>query len=447
MGEQSALDSNHSIAPAIQEVAEETVPRSSVARFLRALGPGLITGAADDDPSGIGTYSQIGAQFGYGLSWTIVLCFPLMVAIQEVAAQIGRVTGAGIARNLRRHYPRPLLQTVVALLLLANIVNLGADLSAMGAALALMVGGQGPLYTLIFGIVCIVLEVGLSYRRYAAILKWTTISLFTYVAVVAVARVPWAHALRSLVIPELQFNAAYATALVAVLGTTISPYLFFWQAGQEVEEERRHHAKPLCLAPTSAGPELKRIRLDTLTGMAFSNIISLAIIFATAATLGANGVHDIATSSQAAEALRPIAGSFAFAMFAIGIIGTGLLAVPVLAGSAAYAVTEMAGLAGSLDAKPLSARLFYGTIAATTLAGASLSEFGIDPTRALYWAAVVNGVLAGPVMVVMMLIVRNPRAMGRLALTRSKTFWGWAATLVMIAASLIFLAFVVTGGA
>lgn len=418
-------------------------PRSRVRSFLRSLGPGLITGAADDDPSGIGTHSQIGAQFGYGLSWTFVLSFPLMVAIQQVAAEIGRVTGAGIARNLRRHYPRVLLWLMVLLLLIANVINLGADLSAMGAALALLTGGYGGLYTLLFGIVCIVLEVVLSYARYAAVLKWTTLSLFTYFAVVMVAHVPWPHALRSLVVPELQFNAAYATAFVAILGTTISPYLFFWQAGQEVEEEHRHHAKPLCLTPRTAGAELKRIRLDTLTGMAFSTLISLAIVFATAATLNANGVHDIATSSQAAEALRPIAGQFAFAMFALGIIGTGLLAVPVLAGSAAYAVTEMAGIAGSLDAKPLSARLFYGTIAATTLAGASLSGIGIDPARALYWAAVVNGILAGPLMVIMMLIVRNPRAMGRVTLSKVHLIFGWIATAVMIAASAIFLVFVV----
>jgi Mn2+/Fe2+ NRAMP family transporter len=257
--------------------------------------------------------------------------------------------------------------------------------------------------------------------------------------------VPWPHALRSLVVPELQFNAAYATAFVAILGTTISPYLFFWQAGQEIEEQHRHHAKPLCLTAATAGPELKRIQLDTLTGMAFSTIISLAIVFATAATLHANGVRDITTSSQAAEALRPIAGQFAFAMFAMGIIGTGLLAVPVLAGSAAYAVTEMAGKAGSLDAKPLSARLFYGTIAATTLAGASLNGIGIDPARALYWAAVVNGVLAGPLMVVMMLIVRNPRAMGRLTISPLQMVFGWGATLVMVAASALFLGFVVSG--
>ncbi len=421
--------------------------RRGLRAFVASLGPGLITGAADDDPSGIGTHSQVGAEFGYGLAWTFVLSFPLMVAIQQIAAEIGCVTGAGIARNLRRHYPRPILWFMVSLLLLANIVNLGADLSAMGAALGLLAGGNSGLYTLLFGILCIVLEVALSYPRYAAILKWTTLSLFTYVAVVAVAHVPWAHALRALVLPELQFNTAYATAFVAILGTTISPYLFFWQAGQEIEEEHRHHTKPLCLTAATAGPELRRIRLDTLTGMAFSTIISLAIVFATAATLHASGVRDIATSSQAAEALRPIAGSFAFAMFALGVIGTGLLAVPVLAGSAAYAVTEMAGMAGSLDAKPLSARLFYATIAVTTLAGTSLNAIGIDPARALYWAAVVNGILAGPLMVVMMLIVRNPRAMGRLTVSTSQTIFGWAATAVMIAASLLFLGFVVTGAA
>ena len=413
-------------------------PRS----FIRRLGPGLITGAADDDPSGIGTHSQIGAEFGYGLAWTFVLSFPLMVVIQEVAADIGRVTGVGIARNLKKHY-RSALWPMVSLLLIANIVNLGADLSAMGAAMALLIGGNGGLYTLLFGILCIGLEVGLSYPRYASALKWTTLTLFTYVGVVLVAQVPWPHALRSLVVPELQWNAAYATALVAILGTTISPYLFFWQAGQEIEEQRRHHIKPLCITPRKAGPELKRIRIDTLTGMAFSTIVSLAIVFATAATLHASGIRDIETSQQAAEALRPIAGQFAFAMFAVGIIGTGLLAVPVLAGSAAYAVTEMAGFPGSLDAKPLSARLFYGTIAVTTLAGASLNGVGIDPARALYWAAVVNGILAAPLMAVMMLIVRNPRAMGRLSVSNRTMVLGWAATAVMFGASALFLAFAI----
>ena len=258
---------------------------------------------------------------------------------------------------------------------------------------------------------------------------------------VAVAHVPWGQALRSLVVPEIQLNAAYATAFVAILGTTISPYLFFWQAGQEIEEQHRHHSKPLCITPKEAGPELRRIKIDTLTCMAFSTLISLAIVFATAATLHAQGIRDIETSSQAAEALRPIAGQFAFAMFALGIIGTGLLAVPILAGSAAYAVTEMAGYSGSLDAKPLKAKLFYTTIVVTTLAGASLSAIGIDPARALYWAAVVNGVLAGPLMVMMMLIVRNPRAMGRLTVSNRQLVMGWSATMVMILASVLFLAF------
>ncbi len=408
--------------------------------FLSRLGPGLITGAADDDPSGIGTHSQVGAQFGFGLSWTFLFSFPLMVAIQEVAAEIGRVTGAGIARNLRRHYPRPLLILMVSLLLVANVVNLGADLAAMGAAFGLLVGGPLGLYTLLFGVICVVIEVWLSYERYSAVLKWTTLSLFAYVAVVFVAQVPWGEALTSLVVPRIEWTGAYATAVVAILGTTISPYLFFWQAGQEIEEQKRHKVKPLCITPKEAGPELKRIRIDTLTGMAFSSIVSLAIVFATAATLHANGVRDIETSAQAAEALRPIAGNFAFALFALGIIGTGLLAVPVLAGSAAYAVTEMFGIAGSLDAKPMKARLFYGTIAVTTMLGVSLQYVGIDPARALYWAAVVNGVLAAPLMAMMMLIVRNPRAMGRLTLGRRATITGWTATAVMAVATIIFFA-------
>ncbi|MES2700437.1 MAG: divalent metal cation transporter [Pseudomonadota bacterium] len=409
--------------------------------LLKSLGPGLIAGAADDDPSGIGTHSQVGAQFGYGLSWTFLLSFPLMVVIQQVAAEIGRVTGGGIASNLRRHYPRGLLWTMVGLLLVANVINLGADLAAMGAAVELLAGGSAALYTLLFGVLCIVLEMALSYPRYAAVLKWSTLSLFTYFAVVAVVHVPWGHALRSLVVPEIQFNIAYTTAFVAILGTTISPYLFFWQAGQEIEEQRRRHLKPLYLTARDTGAEMRRIRIDTLTGMAFSTLVSLAIVFATAATLNANGVYDIETSAQAAEALRPVAGDFAFAMFALGIVGTGLLAVPVLAGSAAYAVTEMVGVTGSLDDKPLSARLFYGTIAATTLAGAALSGVGIDPARALYWAAVVNGILAGPLMVVMMLIIRNPKAMGEVRVSGRQIVLGWAATLVMIAASALFLGF------
>jgi len=412
--------------------------KAGLRSFVGALGPGLITGAADDDPSGIGTHSQIGAEFGYGLAWTFVLSFPLMVVIQEVAADIGRITGVGIARNLKRHY-RSMLWPMVALLLVANVVNLGADLSAMGAAMALLIGGNGGLYTLLFGILCIGLEVGLSYPRYASVLKWTTLSLFTYVGVVLVAHVPWLHALRSLVVPELQWNAAYATALVAILGTTISPYLFFWQAGQEIEEQRRHHIKPLCITPRRAGPELKRIRLDTLTGMAFSTIVSLAIVFATAATLHENGIRDIATSQQAAEALRPIAGKFAFAMFAIGIIGTGLLAVPVLAGSAAYAITEVFHMRGSLELPASRAIGFYAIVAAATIGGSALLATNIDPIAMLFWTAVINGIVAVPIMIAMMLVVTNKREAARVALPRWIKILGWLGSGLMAIAVVLMI--------
>jgi len=406
--------------------------------FLAKLGPGLVTGAADDDPSGIGTHSQIGAQFGFGLAWTFTLSFPLLAVIQIVAAEIGRVTGRGIAANLRRHYPRPLMWFAVSLLLVANVINLGADLSAMGDSLALLTGVHAGYYTLGFGFICVGLEVFLSYQTYASVLKWTTLSLLAYLGVVAVAHVPWGHALRSLVVPEFRWNSAYATGFVAILGTTISPYLFFWQASQEVEEERRHHSKPLCVTPKSAGPELKEIRTDTLVGMAVSTIISIAIVFATAATLNAHGITDIESSAQAAEALRPFAGNLAFALFAAGIIGTGLLAVPVLAGSVAYGITEMFRFTASLDAKPWKARFFYAVIAAATFAGASFDLLGINPIKALYWSAVVNGVLAVPLMALMMLIVRNPRAMGKLILSRGMTMIGWVATAVMAGATFIF---------
>ena len=369
-----------------------------------------------------------------------MLSFPLLAVIQMVAAEIGRVTGAGIARNLRRHYPRPILWLAVLLLLIANVINLGADLSAMGDSLHMLIGGNAGRYTVGFGFICAALEIFLSYRTYSSVLKWTTLSLFAYIGVAAVAQVPWGRALTALFVPEFQWTAAYATGFVAILGTTISPYLFFWQAGQEIEEEHRSHAKPLCITPKEAGPELKRIRDDTLIGMGFSTLVSVAIVFATAATLHANGVTNIESSAQAAEALRPLAGNLASLLFAIGIIGTGMLAVPVLAGSAAYALTEMFGIASSLEAKPAKARFFYAVIAATTFAGASLEGLGVNPIKALYWTAVVNGILAVPLMALMMLIARNPRAMGRLTLTRRLTAVGWAATAVMAVATALFFA-------
>jgi len=414
---------------------EASAPKEKPPGFLKSLGPGLVTGAADDDPSGIATYSQVGAQFGYGMAWTMLFSFPLMAVIQAISAQIGCVTGRGIAANLRRHYPPWLLRAVVVLLLIANVINLGADLGAMGAALGLLIGGPVHLYTVAFGLVCVALETFMNYDRYAAILKWGTLSLFAYVAVVFAAQVPWEIALWSLVVPRLTFDAPQAMALVAILGTTISPYLFFWQAGQEVEELNRRHVKALCITPKQAGPELARIRTDTLFGMGVSNLIAIFIIFATAATLNASGVTDIQTSAQAAEALRPVAGAFTFALFAAGIIATGMLAVPVLAGSAAYGVSEMFGWTEGLNRRPREAKAFYATIAVATMGGVALNFTPLDPVKALYWSAVVNGVLAAPLMAVIMVVAMNKRIMGRLSLPGWMIAVGWLATAVMATAT------------
>ena len=403
------------------------------------LGPGLVTGAADDDPSGIGTYSQVGAQFGYGMAWTMFFGFPLLAAIQAICARIGATTGKGIAQNLRQHYPPALLRVVVLMLLVANVINLGADLGAMGAVLALVVPGPVLLYTALFGIASVLLEVLMSYTRYASILKWTTLSLFSYVAVVFVAHVPWAEAIRSTLIPTFNFDKEHAMALVAIFGTTISPYLFFWQAGQEVEEQHRRHIKPLHVSPRNAGPELARIRTDTMVGMGFSHLTALFIIIATAATLHANGITNITSAAQAAEALRPVAGQFAFALFALGIIGTGLLAVPILAGSAAYAVSETFGWTEGLDRQPREAKAFYSVIVLATLGGVALNMIKIDPMQALFWAAVVNGLLAPPLMVVTMLIARNRAVMGELAIGGWLLFGGWLSTAVMWLVAGVFL--------
>lgn len=407
---------------------------------LEVLGPGLVTGAADDDPSGIGTYSQVGAQFGYGLAWTMFFGFPLLASIQAICARIGATTGKGIAQNLRQHYSPWLLRAVVVLLLVANVINLGADLGAMGAVLALVVPGPVLLFTALFGLASVLLEVFVSYTRYARILKWTTLSLFSYVAVVFVADVPWGEALWGTLVPHFTFDQPHAMALVAIFGTTISPYLFFWQAGQEVEEQHRRHIKPLHVSPRRvAGLELRRIRTDTLVGMGFSHLTALFIVIATAATLHAHGVTDIASAADAAQALRPIAGDFAFALFAVGIIGTGLLAVPILAGSAAYAVSETFGWTEGLDRKPREAKAFYGVIAMATLGGIALNLIQIDPMKALYWAAVVNGLLAPPLMVVTMLIARNRKVMGNLAIGGWLEFGGWLSTAVMWVVAGVFL--------
>jgi NRAMP (natural resistance-associated macrophage protein)-like metal ion transporter len=407
--------------------------------LLDALGPGLVTGAADDDPSGIGTYSQVGAQFGYGLAWTMFFGFPLLASIQAICARIGATTGMGIAQNLRRHYPPALLRAVVLLLLFANVINLGADLGAMAEALALLIPGPAMLYVAGFGLISVGLEVMISYARYARILKWTTLSLFSYVAVVFVADVPLAEAARGTLVPSFTFDKPHAMALVAIFGTTISPYLFFWQAGQEVEEQHRRHVKPLMVSPRTAGAELRRIRTDTLVGMGFSHLTALFIVVATAATLHAHGVTQISSAAQAADALRPIAGNFAFLLFALGIIGTGLLAVPVLAGSAAYAVSETFGWVEGLDRKPREAKAFYGVIALAMVGGIALNLLRIDPMQALYWAAVVNGLLAPPLMVVTMLIARNRKVMGNLVISNRLAIGGWVSTAVMWLVAGVFL--------
>ncbi len=415
---------------------QETISGGEIrtSRILSALGPGLTTGASDDDPSGIATYSQVGAQFGYGLGWTLVLSLPLMAAIQEISARIGRVSGHGIAGNLNRYYPRSILYVIVALLCAANTINIGADLGAMGAALKLLIGGPSLLYVVLFGVASLLAEIFIQYARYEPILKWLTFSLFAYVATLFAVEIPWGHLMGYLFLPSISFDPGYITSIIAVLGTTISPYLFFWQAEEEVEAvEEKDGENPLIDDPKSARREFSRIRLDTIVGMLFSNVVALAIVLTTAATLHAHGIVNIETSAQAAEALRPIAGPFAFVIFAAGIIGTGLLAVPVLAGSAAYAVGEAMRWPTGLARKPGEAKAFYGVVAFSTLVGVALNFSSIDPIKALFWSAVINGIVAVPVMVMMMLITKRPEIMCDFPLPHGLRLLGWLATLVMAA--------------
>ncbi len=401
-------------------------------RLLRTLGPGFITGASDDDPSGIGTYSQAGAQFGFAVGWTMLLTFPLMAAIQEISARIGRTTGLGISGILRRHAPAWLLYSVVAMVFAANTINIGADLNAMGDAVKLLVGGPSLLYVVAFGIFCVGGIVFVNYRRYALVLKWMSLSLFAYVAALFAVRLDWSEAMVGLLVPRITWSYEFFTALLAIFGTTISPYLFFWQASQEAEEVHVTRArKPLIEAPRQALKDLGRIRADTLVGMAFSNLIALAIICTTAATLHQHGTTDIATSTQAAEALKPIAGEFAFIVFALGIIGTGLLAVPVLAGSAAFAIGEARHWPVGLSRKPREASAFYSVLAAAAVFGVAITLAGIDPIKALYWSAVINGIVAVPVMAVMMLLTARPEVMGQFVVRGPLRWLGLASTAAM----------------
>jgi len=415
--------------------AQDTAPTANKKKGLAALiGPGLLTGASDDDPSGIGTYSQVGAQFGTGMLWTMLFSYPLMVAAQLVCARIGRVTGKGLAGNLREHYPRWALYPLVLLLLVANTINIGADLGAMGAAVRLLLPGQAGWYTVGFGLLSVVLEVLVPYHRYVSVLKWLTLALLAYVATVFVVKVDWGRVLHDTVLPTISLNKAAVTAIVAIFGTTISPYLFFWQASQEVEElDARDEERPLLQAPRQAPGQLHRIDVDTYLGMGASNIVAFFIILTTAATLHAHGVHDIESAAQTAEALKPVAGSFASALFAMGIVGTGLLAVPVLAGSAAYAVGETMHWKSSLESKPGKARGFYAVITVATLAGTAMNFVHVNPIKALFWTAVINGVIAVPMLAAVMLVAAKPKAMGNFAISGMLRTMGWITTAVMAA--------------
>jgi NRAMP (natural resistance-associated macrophage protein)-like metal ion transporter len=423
-------------------IARHRAARDPAAKgWLALLGPGLITGASDDDPSGIATYSQAGAQFGYALCWVILFCFPLMAAIQEISARMGRVTGQGIAGNIRAHYPPWLLRAIVGLLLAANIINLGADLGAMGAALGLLIHGPTGVYVVGFAVVCVVLEVFSTYEHYVSILKWSSFVLLAYVAVALVVHVPWGTVLYRTFVPSFSLAKDYVVTVVAVLGTTITPYCFFWQASQEAEDERVDPtAHSLLVAPGEARAQITRIRFDTYIGMAYSNVVSLFIIVSTAATLNAHGITDIQTSAQAAEALRPIAGEFTFALFSAGIIGIGLLAVPVLAGAGAYALGEALGWTTGLDRKLLDAKAFYATIALSTGIGILINFVGLDPIKALFWSAVINGVVAVPLMVIIMLLAMRGDVMGRFVLPRPLWAMGWLCTGTMAVAVAIMFA-------
>ncbi len=410
---------------------------NSVKQLAEELGPGIVTGAADDDPSGIATYSQAGARFGYGLLWTMLLTYPLMAAVQLVSAHIGRVTGAGLASNFRRLFPRAVVSTIVMILLVANIFNIGADLAGMAAAAQLVVGGGSHIFVLVFALLSGVLQLYVPYKRYARVLKWLTLSLFAYVGVVLLVHVDWREAGLGMIWPRDLGKGAVLT-IVALFGTTISPYLFFWQSSQEAEEIATDpEQKPLkASSRRAADGQYRRIRVDTLLGMALSNLIALAIMLATAATLNARGITEIQSASDAAQALRPVAGHFASLLFAVGIIGTGMLAVPVLAGSAAFAVGETQHWKIGLEYKPSEAARFYAVIVVAIGVGVLLDWSNFDPMKALFWSAVLNGIAAVPIMAAMMVVASSRKVMGKFAEHWPLLLFGWAATAVMAAASL-----------
>lgn len=403
---------------------------------LARVGPGLITGVADDDPSGIATYSQAGAQFGLNMLWTMPLAFPLMAAVQSMCGRIGRVTGKGLAANIKSAYPPAILKGVVVLLLIANTLNIAADVAAMGESAELVTGIHRHLMTGLFVIASLLLQVFIPYHRYVNILKWLTLSLLAYAAVLFTVHVPWGQVALRTFWPTLKMNGAAAMVVVAIFGTTISPYLFFWQASEEVEDMRaKPVAAPLKNDPKKAPKELRRIRWDTWSGMFYSDLTAYFIILATAVTLNVAGITQIETAAQAASALRPIAGNFAFLLFALGIIGVGMIGVPVLAGSSAYALAEAMDWSWGLERKAADARAFYGVIAVSVLLALIIQYSPISPMRALFWSAIINGIVAVPLMVVIILIVSSKAIMGKFTASRPIIVLGWVATIVMGAAA------------
>lgn len=403
--------------------------------WVKRLGPGLITGAADDDPSGIATYSQAGAQFGFNTLWTVLLTFPLMVGIQIISARIGAFSGHGLATNISRHYPRWLLLLIVILLLVANVINIAADLVAMGDAVALIVGGPHHIYALVLGVVSLVLQIWVPYQRYVNVLKWLTLALFTYVGTAFTLHINWAEVSARTVFPHISIHQDYLTTIVAIFGTTISPYLFFWQASQEVEEQRKAPKEnPLKRRPEEAADGISRMKFDTCVGMGVSNAVAFFIMLTTAVTLHQHGVVHIESSTQAASALKPVAGELAFALFSVGIIGSGMLAIPVLAGSAGYAMAGAFNWSNSLEDKPRKSARFYCVIAMSTLIGVGLAFSNVNTIDALFWSAVINGVIAIPVMILMMFMASNSVIMGRFTIGKKMRILGWTTTMAMIVA-------------
>lgn len=400
------------------------------------LGPGLITGAADDDPSGIATYAIAGAQFGTSLLWTMLFTYPLMVSVQLVCARVGRVTGHGLSHSLGAVLPRWGMAALLLLLFCANTINIGADLSAMGEAAAMIAGRGRHAFTIGFAVLSLVLQFFVPYDRYARLLKWMTLTLLAYVALLFIVRVDWGAALHNLLVPQISGPGAL-TAIVAIMGTTISPYLFFWQASQEVEEIRQvEDRKPLRRARNQAADAFARIRIDTWSGMAVSNIIALAIMLGTAVPLHDAGKTQINSAADAARALQPVAGDLAFAVFALGIVGTGLLAIPVLAGASAYAICEAIGRKASLQDMPQHARAFYLIIALGMVLGMAMDWLGLNAMKALFWSAVINGIVAVPVLAALMHIVSRPAIMGSFVAPRLLRIAGWVTTGAMALAVL-----------